>query len=55
MRKKTFFSGNIKIVAPREFVFQYLSDFDKNVNWIKGLKEEVDIAPPDGGLAGTQI
>ncbi|GLI57955.1 hypothetical protein PM10SUCC1_34690 [Propionigenium maris DSM 9537] len=54
MRKKTFFSGNIVIAAPREFVFNFLTDFDNNVKWVDRLKEE-DITPPEGGMVGTEI
>ena len=34
MGKKTFFSWNIVIAAPREFVFNFLTDFDNNVKWV---------------------
>lgn len=54
MRKKTFFSGNIVIKAPRKFVFNFLTDFDNNVKWVERLKEE-DISPPEGGMVGTEI
>jgi len=54
MRKKTFFSGNIVITAPREFVFNFLTDFDNNVKWVERLKEE-DVNPPEGGVVGTEI
>lgn len=54
MRKKTFFSGNIIIAAPREFVFNFLTDFDNNVKWVERLKE-VDTKPLDGGMIGTDI
>lgn len=54
MRKKTFFSGNVLIAAPREFVFNFLTDFNNNVKWIERL-EEIDTAPPEGGIVGTEI
>ena len=54
MKEKTFFSETIKIDAPRDFVFKFLSDFSENVKWIEGLRD-AEVTPAKGEIVGTHL
>ena len=54
MVEKTFFSETIKIEAPRDFVFKFLSDFSENVKWVEGLRD-AEVTPAKGEILGTHL
>lgn len=54
MVEKTFFSETVKIEAPRNFVFNFLTDFSEKAKWVEGLKVE-DVSPNEGNKIGTHI
>lgn len=54
MVEKTFFSETLTVNVPRRFVFNFLSDFNKNVRWVQGLQEE-DVVMEKGEMIGAKI
>ncbi|MEG0583989.1 MAG: hypothetical protein RR476_05405 [Cetobacterium sp.] len=47
-----FYVESVEINAPKDFVFKFLSDYQKNGTWIKGLKEET-FNKVDGNVGST--